>query len=169
MISDRSDRDDSVAAARRRLDRLVEKLSAQDEALARLGDESTQGEARAVLLASAVAAVQYARETAAAALGHLDADAIAEVRSALNGLVDTSPQPWGDSALNDLERISDRSAKLLADIWMIGRLTVAVDPQSWSNEVLVQQCLQVVAESHLAGKLRAELEGLFGTVEEPGA
>jgi hypothetical protein len=136
--------------------------------LARLGEESTQSEVCAVLLASAVAAVQYARETTAVAIGNLDAEATVEVRNALDGLVETTPQPWGDSALNDLQRISDRSARLLADIWMVGRLTVAVDPQSWSNEVLVQQCLQVVAESHLAGKLRAELEGLFGTVDEPG-
>ncbi len=86
---------------------------------------------------------------------------------ALERLVETSPQPWGDNALHDLGNITDRSSRLLADIWMLGRLTAAVDPQSWTTEVLVQQCLQVVAETHLTGKLRAELDGMFGETDEP--
>jgi hypothetical protein len=167
MDSEASARAGSGAAARERLDRLVEKLRAQREALGAPDGPLTSDQSRSALLFTAVTAVQYARETVADAIGDLDAAAAMEVQAALAGLVESSPKPWGDSALNDLERISDRSARLLSDIWMIGRLTVAADPQSWSNEAMVQQCLQVVAEAHLAGKLRAELEGMFGSTDEP--
>ena len=157
--------DSPARAARLRIAVLAEQLDGCDSSLAS-GALDSDAE-RSAILGSAVAALQYARHIAASVLGELDAEADAEIRRALDGLVDAAPKPWGDSALNDLDRIADRSAKLLADIWMVGRLTVAADPQSWSNDALVQQCLQVVAETHLAGKLRAELEGMFGSVEEP--
>lgn len=118
-------------------------------------------------LGSAVLAIQYARQTMASVVGELEAEAQAKVESAIQELVDTSPEPWGDNALNDLGNITERSARLLSDVWMIGRLTAAVDPHSWSSDALVQQCLQVVAETHLAGKLRVELDGMFGETEEP--
>jgi hypothetical protein len=156
--------DGSAAAARRRLARLAEQIDLCDSQLA---GAPTAAEQRSAVLNSAVAAIQYARQAAAGVFGAMDADAALQVGGALEGLVEAAPKPWGDSALNDLDRIADRSARLLADIWMLGRLTVAADPQSWSNETMVQQCLQVVAETHLAGKLRAELEGMFGSVDEP--
>lgn len=162
--------DGSVDAGRRRLARLAEQVGHCDAALAKLrsaGPDSDPAEVRSAMLDSAIAALQYTRQTAACVFGAMTDDARAEVSQALDGLVETAPKPWGDSALNDLDRIADRSARLLADIWMVGRLTVAADQQSWSNDALVQQCLQVVAETHLAGKLRAELEGMFGSVEEP--
>jgi hypothetical protein len=168
MTTDRT-ASDTVAAARGRLDRLIERLGAYDDVLAKLDPALPEDQLNSVLLRSAVAALQYARETAASVIGDLDATAAGEVHAALQGLIDSAPQPWGDSALNDLERISDRSARLLADIWMVGRLTVAAEPSSWSNDTMIQQCLQVVAETHLAGKLRAELDGMFGSVDEPGA
>ncbi|MCW2503371.1 MAG: hypothetical protein JWO79_1655 [Actinomycetia bacterium] len=167
MTPDRTAGDPTVPAARARLDRLIEKLGAYDDALAGVDPPLPEGQLDSVLLRSAVGALQYARDTVAAVIGDLDAVASAEVAEALGGLIETSPQPWGDSALNDLERISERSARLLADIWMVGRLTVAAEPSTWSNDTMIQQCLQVVAETHLAGKLRAELDGMFGSTDEP--
>ncbi len=146
-----------------RLDRLVADLTARKPLLTGQSHE----QARAAALGTAVLAVQYARETATRVIGDFEPDAIREISAALDQLVEDSPQPWGDNALHDLGNITARSARLLADIWLLGRLTVAVDPQSWSTDVLVQQCLQVVAETHLAGKLRAELDGMFGETDEP--
>jgi hypothetical protein len=168
MTTDRIVPADTVVAARARLARLAEALGAYDEMLARTDPALPEDQLNSVLLRSAVGALQYARDTVAAVIGDLDLVANAEVREALDGLVEASPQPWGDSALNDLERISERSARLLADIWMVGRLTVAAEPSTWSNDTMIQQCLQVVAETHLTGKLRAELDGMFGSVDEPG-
>ena len=167
MTSDESARDELLAATRTRLGRLLTDLRGREAALACDGGQLSYGQARSAALGTAVLAVQYARETVARAVGSFDRDATSEVSTALQLLVDSSPQPWGDNALHDLDNITDRSSRLLADIWMLGRLTAAVDPQSWSTDVLVQQCLQVVAETHLAGKLRAELDGMFGETDEP--
>jgi hypothetical protein len=168
MTSDESVRDELLAATRARLDRLRTELEGRRRLLAGDRPDSaihTSGQARSAALASAVLALQYARDTVNRVVGTLDADAAAAVAAALGGPVETAPWPWGDSALHD--RITERSARLLADIWMIGRLTAAVDPQSWSTDALVQQCLRVVSETHLAGKLRVELDGMFGETDEP--
>jgi hypothetical protein len=163
MTSEDSARDELATATRARLDRLAAELHAREPQLAR----GHYDQVRSATLGTAVLALQYARDTVARVIGDFEADATGEISTALDRLVEQSPQPWGDSALHDLGNITERSARLLADIWMLGRLTAAVDPQSWSTDVLVQQCLQVVAETHLAGKLRAELDGLFGETDEP--
>lgn len=167
MTSDPSARDELIHETRARLDRVIADLQTR-EALLGGGALTTFEQARSTALGTAVLAVQYARETVAKVIGDFEDEAAEEVFLALRQLVDTSPQPWGDSALNDLGNITDRTARLVSDIWMLGRLTAAVDRQCWSSDVLVHQCLQVIAETHLTGKLRAELDGLFGETDEPG-
>jgi hypothetical protein len=169
MTGNRSTSDDLYATVHLRLHRLAEELRRRDRDLAAAGADAPYEHVRAAALGTAVLAVQYARQTVATVLGNVDAEARDAVGAALRAIVEEhQPQPWGDSALSDLDNITDRSARLLADVWMLGRLTVAADPASWSTETLVQQCLQVVAETHLAGKLRAELDGMFGETDEPG-
>jgi hypothetical protein len=162
MTVDESARDELLATTRARLDRLQADLHKRDAQPA-----PTYEAARSAALGTAVVAVQYARDITARIVGDLAADAAAEVSAALDGLVECPSHPWGDTELSDLGNLTERSSRLLADVWMLGRLTAAVDPQSWSTDVLVQQCLQVVAETHLAGKLRAELDGMFGETDEP--
>ena len=164
MTPDETARDELLTATRDRLDRLLTELAGRRALLPRDG---TFEQARSAALGTAQLALQYARETVARVAGPFEPDAAAEVSAAIDRLIETSPEPWGDNALHDLGRITDRSSQLLADIWMLGRLTAAVDRQSWSTDVLVQQCLQVVAEAHLAGRLRAELDGMFGETDEP--
>jgi len=163
--SDGGAREELLASAHARLDHFIEDLRGRCSVLAGGGSDP---QVHSTVLGTAVLALQYARETARMVLGDLGAPARAELTNALDGLVETSPETWGgDQPRTDLDNIADRSARLLADIWMLGRLTVAADPHSWSNDVLVQQCLQVVAETHLAGRLRAELDGMFGETDEP--
>jgi len=166
MSSDSAARDELLTATRTRLDRLLTDLRGRAPLLAT--DGLPHDQARSAALGTAVLALQYARDTVARVLGDFELAATEEVSGTLRLLVEQSPQPWGDDALRDLGYITDRSSRLLADIWMLGRLTAAVDPQSWSTDLLVQQCLQVVSETHLAGKLRAELDGMFGETDEPG-
>lgn len=162
MTVDESARDELLATTRTRLDRLRADL--QDRGAQTV---FTYDQARSAALGTAVLALQYARDIAARVVGDLESDATVEVSAALEGLIESSSHPWGDTELHDLGNLTERSSRLLADIWMLGRLTAAVDPQSWSTDALVQQCLQVVAETHLAGKLRAELDGMFGETDEP--